>query len=832
MRDPMTAARVAVLPRTLAQDLSWVGAGVFPLVLLSRLFESPALGDTTVSWAAPALIALLATAPHARWAALTSSCLAAVVAALVAGGDSALEACERASVYGAEGIVGALLARAILARSGGATTPLAFAGLLISVSLLPPALGATIAAALRLPAEMPDSAHAAPLLWLGNCSADSFATLALFPLAFGLRRHPPQRMERRDVAVSLLLAALVFLVTTLSVLTMARPFAFCSLVLGMAALVAGPRTRFLAVWICLASAASIVSRMPPPDGGFDIAWIELNLFLPGMAIALPIQVLSVALERIRLANDVLRDSRERFRRLYDNAPVMLQSLDEDGRTTGVNAHWLATLGYNHADDVRGAPFERFLMPDGREGEADTGSDGELVERWHRRLLAAQGQKLHLRLRTAGGYAIHTLASAASAPDTADAPGTASAVRAPRDASDSCSADTERGIVLAFEDISVELAMREELERERDQLAALTSATSDLAFFIDRDLRYRSVNRAFERIWETTHDAVQGRRPAEVAGQEGFAVEIATPLARALAGEASRFQSAVAFPGGPRVMEVALSPAYDAAGARAGVVATLHDVTERVEAAQELRQLVEDLQHANEGLQQFARIAAHDLREPLNTISQFGGLIEEDYGAQLPPDAMRWFELMRKASARMKAMLDDVLQFVRLERPSTPAHEVVPLDRVFADLRVLLHARMTASGATLAVEGTLPSVFGQASLVELLFQNLLINAMRYTAPGIQPRVEVTAERIVDLVVVTLSDNGVGIPPVELERIFAPFHRLQTYRQAEGSGLGLAICRRIAQALGGRVWAESDGSRGSRLRVALRGATGATHAPPAD
>ena len=379
MRDPMSTvrARFATPPRTLARDMGWVAGGVFPLVLFSRLFESPALGDTTVSWAAPALIALLATAPRARWAALIVSCLAAVGAALIAGGDSALEASERAGVYGVEGLAGALLAGAILERSDGAATPLAFAGLLVTVALLPPALGATIAGALRLPAEIPETAHAVPMLWLGNCSADSFATLALFPLAFGLRRHPPQRMERRDVAVTVLLAALVCLVTTLSVLTMARPFAFCSLVLGMAALVAGPRTRFLVVWICLASAASIVGRMPAPDGGFDIAWIELNLFLPGMAIALPIQVLSVALERVRLANAVLQDSRERFRRLYDNAPVMLQSLDEDGRTTEVNAQWLATLGYRDADEVRGAPFERFLAHD---DERARDADGEPVER--------------------------------------------------------------------------------------------------------------------------------------------------------------------------------------------------------------------------------------------------------------------------------------------------------------------------------------------------------------------------------------------------------------------------------------------------------------------
>ncbi len=793
------SAETCVLPRTLRSDLAWALAGLASLTLFARVFESAALAGATVSWAAPALIALLATAHRRRWPLLVPVALATIAAALWAGGDGPRAALERAMVYGAEGVAGAWLAVAILERTACATAPLAFAGLLAAVALLPPLLGATVAALLRVPAATPAGvaaiAASEPVRWLGTYTADSFATLALFPLALALRMRPLVALERRSTAITVLLTTLVIVVTILSVTTMSRPFAFCSLVLGMAALAAGPRTRFLVVWACLAGAACVVAHGTAPEGGFSLGWIGFNLFLPGMAIALPIQVLSVALKRIQQANDVLQDSRERFRRLYDNAPVMLQSLDEDGRTTEVNAQWLATLGYDSAADVRGAPFERFVT-----GEA---APGQPPERWHHRLFAAQGRKLHVRLRTAGGHAIDTLASAASA------------------------SDTTRGMVLAFEDISVELAMRGEIERERDRLAALTSATSDLAFFIDRELRYRSVNRAFERMWETNGNAVHGRRPAEVAGQEAFASEIATPLARALAGEASRFQSAIVFPAGPRVMEVALSPAYDAAGARAGVVATLHDVTERVEAAQELRQLVEDLQHANEGLQQFARIAAHDLREPLNTISQFGGLIEEDYGTQLPPDAVRYFTLMRQASAHMKAMLDDVLQFVRLERAPNMARDVVPLDRVFADLRVLLHARIAASGATIVVEDTLPAVLGQASLVELLFQNLLINAIRHTAPGVQPRIAVSTERIVDLVVVTLSDNGIGIAPAELERIFTPFHRLQGYRQAEGSGLGLAICRRIATALGGRVWAESDGRSGSRLHVALRAAPNAAH-----
>jgi len=806
----MTAA--AMTPRTPARtawrDLAWVGAAVFPLALVSRLLESPGLGGAAVAWATPVLAAVLATAPRRHWAALVAAGLLALGLALLLGGDGAATATRRAAVFGVEAVIAATLAADWLARSAGATTPLTFCALLGAVALLPTTISATLAATLHLPAGLPAGPGEFATRWLGLYASDSYAMLGMFPLALALRRQPLRHVERRQAAITLLLAAVVTLVTALSVLHLPRPFAFFSLVLGSAALVAGPRTRVLLVWACLACVAFVTSHLGEKDGAFALEWVELNLFLPGMATALPILVLSVALQRSRQATDVLQRSRERFKRLYDRAPVMLQSLDETGHTIEVNAQWLATLGYDSSDDVRGWPLARFLMPDDTPPQP---APADAAAPLQRRLLAADSRKLHVRLRTARGRAIDTLASAASVPDDDEA---------------------MHGVVLAFEDISVELAMRGEIERERDQLAALTSATGDPSMFLDRELRYRSVNRAFERFWSVSREGVVGRRPHEAPGQAAFAAEIAAPLARALAGEAVHLQVTLAGADGPRVVEAALAPAFDARGDQAGVVATLHDVTDRVAATRELRQLVDELQHANEGLEQFARIASHDLREPLNTILQFAGLIEEDFGAQLPPEATRYFALMAKASVRMKAMLDAVLQFARLERLPHVRLEAVPLERVFAELATLLHERVAQAGARLQVATPLPVVRGQQSLLELLFQHLLTNALRYTAPGMAPSIDVSAERADELIVVTIADNGVGIAPHELERVFVPFHKLRTWQQADGSGLGLAICRRIATALGGRVWAESQEGHGSRFRVALQAAGAAAPGPAPD
>ena len=792
-RRALTASSVAPWwpQRSLHTDLAWVLLGGVSLTLFAHVFGLPFPGAARVWWASAGLAAVLATAPRARWGVLWAAAFAVFAGTKAASGDALDSALACAFAFALEGLAGGVLAAALLGRTRGAGTPLAFALLLVLVGFVPPLVGATFDAAFveLLPVDAPDTRRAFVAHWLASWTGDSFGAISLFPFALAVRREPLVRVKPSRTIASVLLVAGVVVLTLVAFHTLPRPFSFTSLVLGAAALVAGTRTLFLLVWACTVAATCAISQRLAPPSDATIAWQQLNVFLPVMAIAAPIQVLSLALQRLSQANEVLERSRERFRRLYDRAPVMLQSIDADGRTIEVNAQWLATLGHESADAVRGAPLDHFLAPEER-----TGSTPPL----HRRLLDGTGHKLHVRLRTLDGRTIHALASAASTPD-------------------------DPGIVLAFEDVTVELAMRAEMERERDRLAALTSATSDLAIFLDRELRYRSVNRAFERYWGLTRDEVIGRHQSEVIGAELFAREFAAPLARALAGTASNFQVAVEFHQvGLRMMEIAMAPAYDAAGAQAGVVLTLHDVTELVEATRELRLLVEDLQHANEGLEQFARIASHDLREPLNTISQFAGLIAQDFAGELPPEAQRYFALMGKASVRMKAMLDDVLQFARLERSPQIAMEEVPLDRVFADIAMLLHARLTQTRARLDVMPALPTVLGQTSLVELLFQNLLTNAMRYTAIGITPEISVVAERMGDLVVVTVADNGIGIPADELERVFSPFHRLQAWRPNEDSGLGLAICRRIATALGGRIWAESEDFKGSRLKVALKAA----------
>jgi signal transduction histidine kinase len=231
----------------------------------------------------------------------------------------------------------------------------------------------------------------------------------------------------------------------------------------------------------------------------------------------------------------------------------------------------------------------------------------------------------------------------------------------------------------------------------------------------------------------------------------------------------------------------------------------------------------DLARANQGLEQFVRIASHDLREPLNTIVQFSGLIEQDHGALLPADGQQFLGLVRRAALRMRGLLDDMLHYTRLQRSNADLVLVpVALDELLDKVRQDLAARLRERNALLTLD-PLPTVLGQASLLELLFGNLLGNALKFVPAGRRPEVRLSARLQGDQVVVVVQDNGIGIAPEDLGKLFKPFSRLQLRRDYEGTGLGLALAQQVAQAHGGRIEVSSVLGQGSRFSVWLKAAT---------
>jgi PAS domain S-box-containing protein len=242
-----------------------------------------------------------------------------------------------------------------------------------------------------------------------------------------------------------------------------------------------------------------------------------------------------------------------------------------------------------------------------------------------------------------------------------------------------------------------------------------------------------------------------------------------------------------------------------------------DVSDRLAMEHELAQRAERLQGTNAELQDFAYTASHDLSEPLRMVASFLGLLERRNGEQLDERGRGYLRQAQAGAVRMRQLIDDLLLYSRVANEE-PRREQVDLKALVDGVLQILGPAIADEAATVEV-GELPTLEVEPSQLAQLLQNLIGNAVKFHVPGVPPLVRVTARRTIGGCVVTVSDDGIGIPEADQERIFAMFTRLHGREEYAGTGIGLAICRRIAERHGGRIYVESEPGRGAAFHTLL-------------
>jgi PAS domain S-box-containing protein len=373
------------------------------------------------------------------------------------------------------------------------------------------------------------------------------------------------------------------------------------------------------------------------------------------------------------------------------------------------------------------------------------------------------------------------------------------------------------VVLPGQVVTVVLARQRAYNR---MLVVVGSRDDDILTFVDTGSVLRWANATRERYRGVPNREVIGRSLRELHAVGQLADTALGDHAEALAGRTVHAVREVNYPTlGLRTMAITQQPARDEDGQPFGVISSARDITELANQRRELAARAESLRAANERLEQFVRIASHDLREPLNTISQFVGLLPERPGFAGDAEARLYLDQVEVGTRRMKNMLDYLLAFVSLDQAPPGPVQPVDLDALLAEVRAALGAQLAASGGEIASVAPLGHVPGHATLLSLLMQNLLSNALKFMPPGRAPRVRVEAERQGNELCLSVADNGIGIEAGRLAEIGEPFRRLHARRKYEGTGLGLAICKRIAQLHGGQLEITSMPGEGSRFSVVL-------------
>ena len=232
---------------------------------------------------------------------------------------------------------------------------------------------------------------------------------------------------------------------------------------------------------------------------------------------------------------------------------------------------------------------------------------------------------------------------------------------------------------------------------------------------------------------------------------------------------------------------------------------------------ELEMQRSELEASNRELAQFAYVASHDLQEPLRTINSFVELLDKQYAAEMDETAHTYMNFISDACTRMSRLIHGLLQYSRLG--ADKALGEVDCAEVLREIQVDLGTRLKETGAELEI-GPMPKIEGHPTLLRLLFQNLLVNALKFSRPGVTPRIVVTWSNSDQFQSFTVMDNGIGIAPEHRERIFLIFQRLHSREAYEGSGIGLAQCKKIVQMHGGTIRVGEGLSGGASFTFDIR------------
>jgi len=249
----------------------------------------------------------------------------------------------------------------------------------------------------------------------------------------------------------------------------------------------------------------------------------------------------------------------------------------------------------------------------------------------------------------------------------------------------------------------------------------------------------------------------------------------------------------------------------------------NDISERKIAEMELKIYQENLEEkviertkalelSNKELQQFAYVASHDLKEPLRMITSFLQLLERQYKDKLDENANEFIEFAVNGAKGLDSMINDLLDYSRVANREREFNNV-NFNKVLDQTKLNLKSSINDTNASISYN-PLPTLFGDEQLMVQLFQNLISNSIKYRSNE-TPKIEISVLKESNHYLFKVEDNGIGMSPKNLERIFTIFQRLHTKDEYEGTGIGLAIAQKIVHQHDGHIWAESELGEGTTL-----------------
>lgn len=358
--------------------------------------------------------------------------------------------------------------------------------------------------------------------------------------------------------------------------------------------------------------------------------------------------------------------------------------------------------------------------------------------------------------------------------------------------------------------------RERRESE-ERLRAVVETAADAIITIDAAGRIETLNPAATRLFGYTAAEILGRNVSllmpepDRSGHDGYLrryLETGEPHVIGSGREVTaQHKDGSRIPLYLAVSEMRL-------GERRLFTGILHDLTQRKRAEARQAELIDDLQAANEELTNFAYVVSHDLKAPLRGIGSLSDWLLSDYADRIDEQGREYLTLMKNRVSRMDALIDGILEYSRVGRINE-THMAVDLNTLVADTIQLL---APPAEVKITIEGPLPTVFGERTRLQQVFQNLISNAIKHRDKP-ECHIRIACADVGDAWQFSVADDGPGIEARHHERIFQLFQVLTPRDQKENTGVGLALIRKIIELHDGRVWIESQPGEGSTFFFTL-------------
>ena len=357
-----------------------------------------------------------------------------------------------------------------------------------------------------------------------------------------------------------------------------------------------------------------------------------------------------------------------------------------------------------------------------------------------------------------------------------------------------------------------------LRAREHELSAIYENVPAIVFYIavepDGEFRFQSVSRDFLVATGLTRGQVVGSLVRDIIPKPSFDLVLNHYREAIRSGQPVRWEEESVYPAGRRYGEVAVTPLYDTSGVATHLIGIVHDITER-------KQMEEEREEGDRRKDEFLSLLGHELRNPLAAISTAVQLLS---GGVSEEERFSLNEMMDRQVKLMQRLLDDLLDLSRI------THGYIQLKKERIDLAEFLQQVTGVIQSTTAERGQemilrLPAEIvtfkADEARLEQIAINLLNNASKYTDRG--GRIEFSGTREGSEIVLRCRDNGRGIPPEMLQKIFEPFVRVEPLSDSRGEaslGIGLALVKRLVELHGGKISVESGGpGMGSEFLVRL-------------